>query len=194
MLHSEVIERFTTIARAEIRRDHIAASCIASTWIAVETFKRLGLQAEHWEVRASVGNGTYAAQWVKHGPPRTPDELERWFTDHGAHIVGIGFEQEVGGLGGHLIAVVDGTTVVDASLEQANDPAHDIIIPPVVVFDIDPRGLPLGIARSVTPSLFVEYQRHPVLGEYHTSPDWGRTREVRDAVERLVAAIQSDST
>jgi hypothetical protein len=143
------------------------------------------LDAAPCTVRATVGNSEYLKLWKEFGPPVSEAQLDEWFTRYGAHVVGIGFEQSVGGLGGHLIALVDGRTVVDASLDQAASSSHGLAIPPVVVFDPDPRGLPLGILRSPGSSLFIEYYMHPAIADHLASPDWGNTRQVRDAAERI---------
>ena len=65
------------------------------------------------------------------------------------------------------------------------------VIPGVVIFPIDPRGVQYGIIRRVTADMFVEYVDRPARGNYLESPDCGRTREVRDAVERIVRRIDT---
>jgi hypothetical protein len=180
------IARFARIARGEIRRDHGADSCVASTWIAVQALRELGLNAVHREVVASVGNGVYAKLWRQHGPPKTREILDDWSDRLGSFVVGIGHDRHAGGIGGHLVCTIDNKYVVDASLDQAADEIHNLRIPAVVWFRIDQRGLPLGIIRHVSDNLFVEYVDRPVIVDYQSSPDWGKTDEVRTAVARIV--------
>lgn len=150
--------------------------------------RRLGLKAEHCEVVASVGNKTYVTLWRAYGPPKTQEQLDDW-TRKGSNIVGIGHERQTGGIGGHLVAVVEDTYVVDASLDQVADPPSGLVIPPVFVMRIDPRGIPYRILREVRDDLFVEYVQRPMLSDYALSPDWGRTPEVLGAVERIMALM-----
>jgi hypothetical protein len=187
---ADTLGRFAAIARPEIRRDHILPSCIAATWITVAVMRGLGLRAEHCEVVASVGNKTYAALWRLYGPPKTREELDEW-TRKGSNIVGIGHERGAGGIGGHLVAVVEDTYVVDASLDQVADPTTGLAIPPVFVMRIDPRGIPYGIMRDVSGTLFVEYVKRRTLSDYTVSPDWGRTSDVLDAVERILVLMRA---
>lgn len=186
----DTLGRFAEIARPEIRRDHILPSCIAATWITVAVMKRLGLTAEHREVVASVGNKMYVALWRLSGPPKTREELDDW-TRQGSNIVGIGHERRAGGIGGHLVAVVENTYVVDASLDQVADPSTGLVIPSVFVMRIDPLGIPDGIMREVRDDLFVEYIERRTLSDYTVSPDWGRTREVLNAVERILTLMRA---
>jgi hypothetical protein len=188
---ADILSRFAAVARQEILQGHISPSCIASTWIAVEVLQRLGLKAHAREVVATVGNGAYATLWRRYGPPKTREQLDQWYRDFGADTTGIGHDQMPGGIGGHLIATIGDELVIDASLDQAACVMDDVRIPPVVIFPIDPRGLPNGITRYVSSVLFVEYVDRPVVGDYRASPDWGRTPEVQTAVERIVQHIVS---
>ena len=185
----QVLGRFAAVAREEIRRGHEARSCVAATWITVQVLSRFGMSVRAREVVASVGNGIYAALWRRHGPPRTAELLDHWTNELGADIVGIGHDQQDGGIGGHLIATIEDKLVVDASLDQAA--VAGARIPPVVIFPIDPAGLPHGIIRYVGTDIFIEYVDRPTKVNYRTSPDWGGTPEVLEAVDRIVKLIEN---
>jgi len=184
----QAIARFSAIVREEILRDHLLASCVVSTWITVEVFQKLGYAASAREVVASVGNATYVALWRQFGPPKTADELDRWAA-LGAFVIGVGHDQMLGGIGGHLVCTIDDRVLIDASLDQASQPSQGIVIPPVVSFPIDPRGLHKGIIRDLGDQLFIEYVDRPVIADYRGSPDWGQTPEARDAAARILTRV-----
>lgn len=185
----DILRRFASVAREEIRREYIAASCVPATWVTVEVLRRLGVTAEPREVVASVGNGTYVALWQRYGPPKTRELLDHWTNDLGADIIGIGHDRLDGGIGGHLIATISDELVVDASLDQAASLLKGAEIPPVVIFPIDPRLLRKGIIRYVSSELFIEYVDRPTITDYRASPDWGSTPEALGAVERIIQRI-----
>lgn len=187
----ETIRRFAEIARPEIRRDHAAASCVASAWVTIEVMVRLGYKAEAVDVVASVGNAAYAALWsLNKGPARDSSQFDDWCNNHGAWVVGVGHDQTVGGIGGHVICVVEDRFVVDASLDQVMDSCDTLIVPPVLFFEIDPDGLPFGIMREVRPNIiFVEYVRRPSKVAYRQLPDWGNTPEVVGAAARILQLL-----
>jgi len=99
---TSILERFSLIARPEILRDHLPSSCIASTWITIQVMQQLGFSARPLEVRLSVGNAAYRRLRDQLGPPRTQAQLAEWSREHGACVVGVGFDDGSVGIGGHL--------------------------------------------------------------------------------------------
>ena len=183
------LKRFTEVARSEILRDHIRASCVAATWISIEVFRRLGFQAAPLEVKASVGNGAYGRRVVTGQRPTSIEQLLRWGTEDGSYVVGIGKQGILGGLGGHLVALVEATYLVDSSLDQAASTANDLKVPSVVVIQLQPSELASGVVRRVDPDLFIEYVVSPVAAEYTNSPDWGMTTEVKETVDCILSRM-----
>lgn len=187
----DLLRRFSQVARLEILRDHAAASCIASTWITTEVLSKLGYNVTPLEVRLSVGNAAYRQLRDAFGPPRTQAELDSWYQQSGAHVVGVGFERSQHGIGGHLIAVV-GAYVVDASIDQVTDPANHISPPPVHWGRAHPAFLAKQrpLQRLDTEDLFIEYSHHPSGFDYASSYDWSDNPETSAAVSRIVNAIR----
>jgi len=185
-----VIERYASVARAEILRDHVSDSCIASTWITVQVFRSLGYETGSLEVRLSVGNVAYREERDRRGPPQSPDELERWAEEEGAHVIGIGFDPPGPGIGGHLVAVVEGF-LIDASIDQGNDPKHGIMLPAVLWGHMDPSFLSRrkDLNRMDTGGMFIEYSHHPTGIEYAASYDWGHNSETDAAVSRILGEL-----
>lgn len=174
-----LLERFAAVARPEIRRDHLPNSCIASTWITIEVMRQLGVAARALEVRLSVGNAAYRRLRDLFGPPKTPTLLKQWAAEHGAYVVGVGFDDGSVGIGGHLVALVAEGFLVDASIDQTVDPPHGLNPPPVPWGVADPLFLSGArpLQRLDVGNLFVEYSQHPVASRYLDSYDWRHNQE-----------------
>ena len=185
-----MIERYSLIARAEILRGHAPNSCIASTWITIQVFHNLGYEALPLEVRLSIGNAAYRQLCDRHGAPRNGGELERWAEEHGAQVIGIGFDPPGPGIGGHLVAVVEGW-LIDGSIDQANDPSHGIVLPPVHWGHMDPSFLSKAriLNRMDAGGLFLEYSHHAIGIEYSASYDWGHNSKTDAAVSRILGEL-----
>lgn len=180
------IARFAEVARQEILRDHRPNSCIASTRITIDTFQRLGFTSIPLEVVATVGNGPYSRLRATRGPPASREVLEMWGHSHGALVVGIGQSASPGGIGGHLVAVVDSRYLIDASLGQINAEAPSLQVPSVVAVELHPSELAQGLVRRQDATLYLEYVVRPALGDWRSSPDWLGTPETETAVERII--------
>jgi hypothetical protein len=191
---TSILERFSLIARPEILRDHLPSSCIASTWITIQVMHQLGFSARPLEVRLSVGNAAYRRLRDQLGPPRTQAQLAEWSREHGACVVGVGFDDGSVAIGGHLVAVVDGRFLVDASIDQATDASHGLTPPPVLYGPIDPLFLSgqIRLQRLDVLELFIEYSRHPTTRPYTTSYDWGHNPETNSAVSRILSEIKGN--
>ena len=191
-----LLSRFSEVARPEILKDHLPNSCVASTWITIEVVRQFGFSATPLEVRLTVGNAEYRRLRDQHGrPPRTNEELVDWGNRHGAWTIGVGWDQESGGIGGHVVALLEGRYLVDASIEQVTDASHEIVPPPVLWGLLDPLFLygQKPLQRMDTGGLFVEYILHPTAVRYEQLPDWGHNPETDGAVERIVAACVAET-
>lgn len=188
-----ILERFASVARPEILRNHLPNSCIASTWITIQVMDQLGFVAYPLEVRLSVGNAAYRRLCNQLGPPRTHAQLNQWSREYNAYVVGVGFEAASVGIGGHLVAVVDGRFLVDASIDQVADPSHDLNPPPVLWGLVHPLFLSGSRPRQRLDvlDLFIEYSRHPAARRYETSYDWGHNPETDSAVSRILLELRS---
>jgi hypothetical protein len=186
-----IVGQFVGMARREILRDHTRSSCIASTRITIDVFHQLGFAAEPLEVVATVGNGAYSRLRATHGPPLNRASLESWATVQGAQVVGIGHSATTGGVGGHLVAVVESSVIVDAALDQANLLVPSLRVPSVVAIELRSGELNSGLVRRFDPALFIEYTVRPALNDWRSSPDWQGTPETETAVARIIAKIEA---
>lgn len=182
----EILQRYAEVARPEILRDHTPHSCIAATWITIETLSRLEIRAEPLEVTLSVGNAAYKRLVGEIGLPQNREELDGWFNDHGADVRGVGFDPPTaGGIGGHVVALVDGSHLVDASIDQASNPSTGIVLPGVHIGVVGHDFLRGRLQRLDTDDLFIEYQRKVVPTPWRDSYDWGSNPQTESAVARI---------
>lgn len=151
----------------------------------------LGFVARPWAVRATIHNPPYVRRWRHLGRAPTDAEEAQWFAEDGAVTLELGFSARSGkGIGGHLVAVVNDTYLVDASLEQVNRPEHEIIIPPVFVGDLKQPQPSIRTTYCYTiGDVMLVYEDDPTEMDYTTSPDWSSTPESRAVVETLVARV-----
>jgi hypothetical protein len=186
-----LIRAFAQVARPEILRHHSPDSCVASTWVTVQVMSHFGLGAEPLELRVSVFNSGYLRRERKLGRPLN----EREICAPGVWSVGIGHPPfEAGGLGGHLTARVARRYLVDASIDQASDPAHGIQLPGVLWGGIDEDRFIRSQAplRLEVGDQAVEYWRRPTTVDFRSLPDWGRTPEIVGALDRIVTMLDGE--
>jgi hypothetical protein len=112
-------------------------------------------QRSEWD---ALMRGDDGAWLVNVGDPTTPIKPGRW--------------------AGH-VAVLSGTRLIDASIDQANRPEHGIVLEPVA-FDVPPHFLsPGGIAHWTTPNgIHLQYIHHPDNRSYRSTPNWRDAHEL----------------
>lgn len=186
------IAEYSRVARPEILRDHGPNSCIASTWITIQVMRRLGFTAQVLEVRAQVENAAFAKLRARLGRGPSEDELRGWTEKHGAWTVGLGYGRTIDdGIGGHLVAIVRESYLVDASINQANVPRHNIKLPATLWGPVSP-GFLSGeeVCHYQLEGIVVKYERQDVENDYTTSCDWSHNPETDGAVERILQALK----
>jgi len=189
----EILQRYAEVARPEILRDHTPHSCIAATWITIETLSRLEIRAEPLEVTLSVGNAAYKRLIGESGrPPRSREELDEWSSDYGADVLGVGFDPPApGGIGCHIVAVVDGSHLVDASIDQASEPSTGIVLPGVHIGRVGLDFLRGRLQRLDTDDLFIEYKRKTDARPWQDSYDWRSNPQTESAVARIERLLRA---
>jgi hypothetical protein len=122
------------VLRSNILRHYTPDSCVASTAIGKLVLDHLEIPSEPVSLRAMLANHAWMqrAEREKH-LPQDAEERERWFTESGAHAIGLGVPDSnwaghplVNGL--HLGLLVDGGWLWDLSIDQASRPQHGIVI------------------------------------------------------------------
>ncbi len=186
-------EAFAAVARPEIRQDHTASSCIASTWITLEVMRRFRIAGQPMTVQVDIYNAAFVRREALLGRrPRTRDEAIAWSEQFGTWSVGVGLRTEsmAQGINGHLVAILDEHLLIDASIDQANVPAHGILLPgvliavaPVLFLDgFEPLRCDVNGSRVV-------YRVHHLADDFTGSYDWGHNLETDGAVDRILAHL-----
>lgn len=137
--HAEIIKSYADVARPFIQERFGKASCIAATRATVYAMQRLGLRAEPVSVVARVSNAHYWACRARVGgrSPESQEEFERWHERDGAYVAQVGNANGPDG-SGHVVAVVEGHTLVDAAIDQLDRPEYDLRLPPVLIAQCRP--------------------------------------------------------
>lgn len=187
----EVASRTRPLVLRNWRRD----SCIPATRIAVLALRELGVRAAPVPCEALVYNAAYVARTTAEGRmPHDVAEAEVWWQEDRAWGIGIGCrelsEPAEGAWNGHLVALIDGRTLLDLAIDQADRPARDISIEDPVLADV-PREWRHGDLRFHVPhdGAHVFYKATPDNTGYLTAPDWTRLERHRPVVRQLVTAI-----
>lgn len=183
-----LLDVFAEEARPEIVRDHRPESCIASTWITNRVFSRLGFGVQELQVRVTVCNPAFTRLRKELGRSPTEEEFDRWTEEEDAWTIGIGYPPyERGGLGGHLVSLVDGRYLVDASIDQVNAVGHGMDLPGVIYANAE-GGFLYGTSSQVleVQNHLIEYERDRVAGDYKDSYDWSSNPETSAAVDRIL--------
>ncbi len=162
---------FAGCARREISRLFLFNSCIASTAATLDVMAHYGRRARAWEVCARV---------------MSPSE----FIELGCYP-----SQSEEGVGGHLVAIVDESFLVDASLGQLNDANPNIRVPSVFIGELMPPGPPTSSFYEFrVPGATLAYEQSSMSQDYRSSPDWGNSPEreaVRAAIVRQIDGFRA---
>jgi hypothetical protein len=193
----DLLLQYAKIARPIILEDFRRDSCIASTAITIGVMQYFGIRAVPFPCRAMVFNKAFAERIDR--ARRLPNETEtiEWTSGpDNAWSVGVGFPNTTQQYVGHLAAMVDDKYLVDASIDQANRPAKDMILPPVMLAGVSrdfrrAKKSERHFLRS-DDGMVIIYEPRPKDKVWLSSPDWNeKTRHTR-SVLRIVAALNNE--
>ena len=186
-----VVRAYGGCARQELLKYFLPNSCIAATRITIAFMHEFGFTARPWCVRVTVHNPAYVRRWRNLGRAPTDAEEAEWFAEDGALTLELGFSAGSGdGIGGHVVAVVEDSYLVDASLEQVNRRKHGIVVPPVFVGDLkQPQPSTRKTYNYFVGETMLVYEDDPTEKDYTTSPDWSSTPESSTVVDKLVEGV-----
>lgn len=181
---------YSHIARDEIRKDFGPRSCVPSTWITLRVMQRLGFSASPLVVQVHIFNAAYLSALSRNnGIDPTPEENAEWTSRYGTWAIGIGLQSpgETDGIGGHVVATVEGRYLVDASIDQANVPERGIVVPKTIVTPLTPLFIH-GIAPLTVDvdGIEVRYFLHRLPAPLESLPEWGDSAESEQVVERIM--------
>ncbi len=134
----------------------------------MDVLAHYGRVAQTWEVCLRVDSEKYHID-LGCSPPASPNEL-----------------------GGHLVALVERSFLVDASLGQLTDTHPDLIVPPAFVGELLPQGAPLRDCYEFRiPGVLLRYSSRPVSTNYKLLPDWGPSLERDTTRDRIISLIEA---
>jgi hypothetical protein len=150
-------------------------SCVVATRALIDALAHFGVRAMPLVARALVLSPAVAQALREYNPQtlRVPEILQLC-EQMGGWSVGVGWpDVEVPGhWEGHLVTLIEGTRVVDLTLDQASRPMRDIRLEPVAV-DIDPLTIEQAGSFSLNcRGSLVCYHAFPADRTYEDLHDW----------------------
>jgi hypothetical protein len=162
-----------------------ASCCLNSTRILVKIIKdKMHMKARPLSVTATIFNSLMIE---KGRAPANQQEGEQW-RDEGCWMMVVGSRDEYrpGRWPGHLVALVYDCCIVDCSITQANRPAKNIVMRPLIVPVRDERFLRAESALLV-PELVngckVFYDAFPEDKSWSRTPGWCRPDRTGQDIE-----------
>lgn len=191
---AQVIEAIRLFARPEILKHYRVDSCIASTRVIFDLLKRYELKPRAVACHARVLNPQLVKRINETGRyPQTNEEIVRWSEEDGSWNVGIGGtgERREGRWDGHLVALAFGRVLIDASIDQANRPKHNIELPPIAA--TVPDGWLEGDQLVVEErGCLVLYKAQPGERRWLQTAGWKMHREIRrEIVNKVAVKVES---
>ena len=156
--------------------------CIAATAILIDVLDYFRLTARPLSVIATVFNPVMSGRIEREGMP-TLEEAERDWFPNGCYslVVGVG-DPQPGKWPGHLVVNLADQVLIDLTLDQADRPQHDIVLPMPVVAPFPAEFLTeYGQLSGVVNGCRVVYEARPADRSFERSNDW-RSRKRREAV------------
>ena len=169
------LKRMLAAVRDRVLQHYRPDSCIATTKAIIEIVRPADAYALH--VKALVMNGPFVDLLGSGADPESPEGIAAG-TESGAWAVHVGAgDPEPGKWAGHLVAIVERKWLVDASIDQASRPEHDIHLTEPVVAKVTEAFLrgkePLLV---VVKKAFIRYDAVPGDKSYRASPNWQQLR------------------
>lgn len=159
-----LLNRYAKVAREEIRKDFKIDSCIASTRITLEVFKRLGIKGQPVPVQTTVVNVN--------------------------HWIDVGFHDPKSV--GHVIALLNKLWLVDAAIDQCTRPEKELFLPPVFYSKAPKlflKGEPLLNVIDNNGRIGIQYTPHTNKLLFQSSKDWLLASRWAPVVRRILARI-----
>ena len=131
---------------------------------------------------ARANAGLLSERIEREGMP-TLEEAERDWFPHGCYSIAVGVgDREPGKWPGHLVANLADKVLIDLTLDQADRPQHDIVLPMPIIAPFPPEFLTEdGQMAGMVNGCRVVYEARPADRSFERSNDW-RSRKRRDAV------------
>jgi hypothetical protein len=185
-------------------RDEVAEyfgrlSCINAVAALVDTAEVLGGRVSALTVRAFIYNPRITQALGDVNDPGAAERLQQAVAAGGQDTVALGMETSsglpAGDWAGHLVGVVENfkpgkSLVIDATIEQANQPAQGILLRPVFLV-VQPELL-RSLFRAQIERCEVQYKAFPEETYFRSTGAWRNQEQrqiVRDRVLRRLGRI-----
>ncbi len=191
----QVLAGICSVTRKEILRDFRADSCISTTRAVTRVLRHFGFEAIPLSVRVIVYN-PIMVEAILTGTSKNSDDpdFHEWCKRTGAWSVGVGIPNGKPGLEGHLIAALPQQKVfIDASLDQAGRPEHNIVLPTTFVANVTDEFLTQHEAIlefECNTGVRMVYQRWETSA-WRKSPDWTDKNRTKRAVKATIQHIKA---
>jgi hypothetical protein len=188
-----LLTRLAPVVREEMLKVAVPNCCIATVAVLRRVFRHHGFEARGVPVAVTIRNRKMLEALAKGIPiPDDPKALHKWMEATGSWSIGIlpesALESRARGydaFGGHLVCHVQ-DTLVDASLDQANRPEHDIKLLPFIAVETSPEFL-AGKQMLVGKVNGCEVTYRPLrTSEWRKSADWIEERRYRATVNAII--------
>lgn len=162
-----LLQLFAASAGSHILQSFLPNGCLAATAITIDVMGHYGRSAEPWEVCLQVDSDICRLD-VGCFDPESPHDL-----------------------GGHIVAIVDGAYLVDASFAQVRNACPALGAPTVFVGELRPaQPPPQDSYEFSTPWATVNYRGRLVFRDWRSLPDWRASPERSAAKRTIVSTIE----
>ncbi len=168
--------------------------CIAATAILIDVLDYFRLTARPLSVVATVYNPAMSERILRDGMP-TLEEAERDWFPNGCYALAVGAgDPQPGKWAGHLVANLADRVLLDLTLDQANRPQHQIVLPPFLLAPLDWEFLQGEAYLAGTGNgCRIVYETRPDDRSFERSNDWRskkrRAEVVGAAIRRLKGSL-----
>ncbi len=179
--------------RPLILEQFVLNSCIASTAIAIDALREMGIAAYPLKVRTSVINAAMLAKIEQEGRmPQNAEERRLWQHENGAYSLGIGYEMGDGQPSVHLVAILpEEMLMLDITLDQASRPQHNILLHPgygPVTEEFLSGAEPLTFMASR--GVLVRYDADPQDDYFKQAPDWTKVERREKILQKVMIKLR----
>jgi hypothetical protein len=194
---TDLMRRMSGIVYPAMCEEYTKDCCIAAASVLRRVFQLYGYAAEPVPVGVEIFNAAMTKLIISGMDfPDDPKERMRLWDVTGAWGIGINAESAkvsaangYKGYGGHLLVRVQGI-IVDATIQQAERPARNMLMPPMIVAPANALMRERVLELNVGDCRLV----YRLLGDhsYRTAPDWlRRTTPYPETVNKIIQRIEA---
>jgi hypothetical protein len=187
------LPRLCEVVREELRIGTLYRPdcCIAATAILIDVLDYFRLTARPLSVIVTVFNPAMSERIEREGMP-TLEEAERDWFPHGCYSLAVGVgDPQPGKWPGHLVASLAGKVLIDLTLDQADRPQHDIVLPMPIIAPFPPEFLTEdGQMAGKVNGCRIVYEARPGDRSFERSNDWRSKKRRADVVGAAIRRLK----